>query len=356
MQLLASSGAPRALDALADVAGKARGQTRVSALELLARARPGDAGVTQLLADSLRSGRRDEAMYAANVLGQLGTEPARQALLGALTGKDADLATVAAAALVEVGIAGPVKTALLSAAQRSPEIKQQLMGQLLQAGEPEGMRMAEELLGSSDSSSASAAVYALTGADTPEARQLIDRALTAKEPSVRIAAMSSFVQNPDDKAADTLARMAKDPDAEVRAMALASLGQVGSDRAQQAIFDAARSATPEDRIAALSALTTLDDERATAQIAQMMRDPDPHVAQAAMRSSSGGGPEADRTLAAIMNDPGSNLDLRRYAASQLRRRGAELDPATAQSVTQLLGAAAGGAGYGRVIITDTDVD
>jgi len=131
----------------------------------------------------------------------------------------------------------------------------------------------------------------------------------------------------------------------------------GSDRAQQAIFDAARSAKPEDRIAALSALTTLDDERATSQIAQMMREPptpmSPRPRCARRRAAA---PRPDRTLAAIMNDPGSNLDLRRYAASQLRRRGAELDPATAQSVTQLLGAAAGGAGYGRVIVTDTEVD
>jgi HEAT repeat protein len=217
--------------------------------------------------------------------------------------------------------------------------------------------MAEELLNSSDGSSASAAVYALTGADNPAARQLLDRALTAKDPSVRIAAMSSLLQNPDDKATDTLVRMAKDPDAEVRAGALATLGQVGSDRAQQAIFDAARSATPEDRVAAINALTTLDDERATAQLAQLMRDPDLNVAEAAMRSIDGGGPEIDRTLAAIMNDPGKNIDLRRYAARQLRRHGAELDPVTAQSANQLLGAAAGGGDDGRVIVTDTqDVD
>ena len=141
---------------------------------------------------------------------------------------------------------------------------------------------------------------------------------------------------------------------EVRANALSTLGQVGSDRAQQAILDAARSAAPADRIAAISALTMFDDTRASAQLAQMMRDPDLHVAEAAMRSSYSGGPEVDRALAAIVADPGGSPDLRRYAAAQLRRRGNELDPSTAQSVAQVLGAAAGD--DGRVIVTDTDVD
>jgi len=87
------------------------------------------------------------AMYAANVLGQLGTEPARQALLGALTRKDADLATVAGGGPGRGRHRGPVKTALLSGGAAQPRrSSSKLMGQLLQAGEPEGMRMAEELL------------------------------------------------------------------------------------------------------------------------------------------------------------------------------------------------------------------
>jgi HEAT repeat protein len=214
--------------------------------------------------------------------------------------------------------------------------------------------MAQELLNGKDGGDASVAVYALNGAGTAAARQLIERALTAGEPRVRIAAMSSLAQSPDDKVTDTLVRMARDPDAEVRTTALATLGQVGSERAQQAIFDAARSATPEDRIAAIGALSSLDDARAGTQLAQLMHDPDPHVAQAAVRSSSDAGPEVERTLTAIVNDPAGNPDLRRIAAHQLRRRGSQLDPATEQSVSRLAGPAGGGASYGRVTATETD--
>src|SRR5262249_31209104 len=80
MRMLADSGNPKAFEALLDLAGKARGQTRVSALEMLAQAHPGDPAVGQLLSDALFSGRRDEATYAANVLGRMATEDARQAL------------------------------------------------------------------------------------------------------------------------------------------------------------------------------------------------------------------------------------------------------------------------------------
>ena len=47
------------------IAGKTRGNTRVNALDLLAQSRPSDPALAQLLSDSLFSGRRDEASYAA---------------------------------------------------------------------------------------------------------------------------------------------------------------------------------------------------------------------------------------------------------------------------------------------------
>jgi HEAT repeat protein len=174
---------------------------------MLAQSRPGDAGLGQLLNDSLFSGRHDEASYAANVLGRIGTEGARQALVSALSGKDKELASVAAAALGQLGMTDSVKTALLSAAQASPDVKQQVMNQLLQAGAPEGLRFAEELLNGKDPSSASSAVWALASAGTPEARQLIERALDAKDAGVRITAISSLVQNPDEKSTETLVRL-----------------------------------------------------------------------------------------------------------------------------------------------------
>jgi HEAT repeat protein len=262
---------------------------------------------------------------------------------------------MAAAALVEIGMTGPVKTALLAVAQRNPEIKQQLMGQLLQTGEPEGMRMAEEMLTSKDGGDASTAIYALISAGTPEARRLVDRALTSDEPRVRIAAMSSLAQNPDDRSTDALVRMTRDPNPRVRLEAMSTLGQIGSDRAQQAILDASRSGAPEDRITAIHALGSLEDARAGTQLAQLMTDSDPRIAESAVRAASSAGPEVDRTLTAIVNNPAGNPDLRRVAALQLRQRGTQLDPATEQSVNQLAGPEGGGAADGRVVVTDTDV-
>ncbi|MEO8550429.1 MAG: HEAT repeat domain-containing protein, partial [Kofleriaceae bacterium] len=81
MRMLADSGTPKAFSALVDIAGKSRGMSRIQALELVARAHPSDPAVGQMLADSLFSGRRDEAQYAAGVLGRIGTEDAKSALM-----------------------------------------------------------------------------------------------------------------------------------------------------------------------------------------------------------------------------------------------------------------------------------
>src|SRR3569623_1079627 len=128
--------------------GRARRRSGVQALELLAQAHPNDPAVGQLLSDSLCSGRREEAQYAAGVLGRIGTEDARTALVSALTGKDANLAAAAAGALGQIGMTDQVKSALKSAAQSNPQVTTQVMQQLVQAGSPEGLRLAEELLNS----------------------------------------------------------------------------------------------------------------------------------------------------------------------------------------------------------------
>src|SRR5262249_7396414 len=152
-----------------DIASKSRGQTRVAALDMLARERPSDAALGQLLTDSLRSGRREEASYAANVLARIGSDSARQALLGALSSKDKELASVAAASLGQFAMTDSLKSALLSASQSNPEVKQQVMSHLLSAGDPDGLRFAEEILSDQDSGGANAAIWALASAGTPEA-------------------------------------------------------------------------------------------------------------------------------------------------------------------------------------------
>jgi HEAT repeat protein len=180
----------------------------------------------------------------------------------------------------------------------------------------------------------------------PEARKLIDKALDAKDTSTRIAAISSLAQNPDDKSTDSLLRLARDQDPQVRSAALSTLGQVGSERAQQAILEASRSGKPEDRLAAIQGLASIDDPKASAQLAALMRDADPSVAQTAIGSSYNGGPEVDQALSSLVNDPSAQQNMRQMAANQLRSRGAEIDDNTEKRITELVGAAYGGAGYG----------
>ncbi len=349
MRLLADSASPRAFDALVDIAGKTRGNTRVNALDLLANARPSDPAVSQLLSDSLFSGRRDEANYAAMVLGRIGTQDARDALISALRGNDKDLAGVAASTLGNMGMNEQVKSALIAAARENPAVKAQVMQQLVQSGAPEGLRFAQEMLDSKDPNAVSA-IYALAGQGTEAARALVLRAIESKDPSVRMAAISSLMQNPDEHTTNKLIDLTRDSDASVRATALQTLGQIGSERAQQAIIDATRSGKPEDRIAAISGLASMDDPRASQQLAALMLDSDPQVAQTAVYSSYNGGPEVDTALQQILNDGRATDQMKMAAASQLRTRGTDLDDAMEKKVTALVGQSYGGYGYGGYIV------
>src|SRR6185503_12540541 len=154
MRILGDAGTPKAFDALLDIASKSRGQTRVQALDMLAQSHPADPAVGQLLSDALFSGRRDEANYAASVMSRLGTEDSRQALITALTGSDKELQSVAAGALGQMGMTESVKAALLTAARDNPQVKMQVMQQLVQNGNAEGLRLADEILSGKDPSNA----------------------------------------------------------------------------------------------------------------------------------------------------------------------------------------------------------
>jgi HEAT repeat protein len=230
----------------------------------------------------------------------------------------------------------------------------QVMQQLVNAGAPEGMRLAEEMLGSKDPGAGSQAVWALAGQGTDEARRLIERAIDSKDPATRMAAISSLMQNPDDRSTDTLLRLSRDSDPGVRATALTTLGQIGSERAQTAILDATRYGKTEDRVAAISGLANMDDPRASQQLASLMRDRDPQVAMTAIQSSYNGGAEVDDALTRLVNDPSSADNMKAIAAQQLRNRGTDLDDSTEAAVTKLAGAANlyGGYGYGGYAARD----
>jgi HEAT repeat protein len=356
MRLLAESGAPEAWDTLIDIAGRSRGTTRVSALEMLASHRPGDPSIEALLSDSLFSGRRDEAAYAAGVLGRLSTEQSRHTLVAALTGTDKAVAVAAAQALAGAAVTGEVKTALLAAAREHKSLRMQVANQLIHAGAPEGLTLAAEMLDrKEDAAQASSVLWTLTSHGGPEARRLIERALGSSEPGVRVAAVATLAQNPDDRATDTLLGMTRDGDARVRATALQTLGQVGSERAQLAILDATRSGSVDDRVAAIGGLSGSDDVRAAQQLASLMRDPEPRIALQAIQSSYNAGPEVDRVLVQIVNDPQAKVELRHSAAHQLRNRGSELDDVTEQRISEISGPAYGGHGYGGVRYVDYEM-
>lgn len=345
MRALADADTTKSFDALVDIAGKTRGQTRVGALDMIALARPTDPALAQLLSDSLFSGRRDESGYAANVLGRMGTDDARQALIAALGDKDKQLVHAAASALSQAGLTPQVKTALLAAAQHDPQMKAQIMNQFLHAGAPEGIRLAEEVLNGDTPGAAHSAIYALAQMGTPESKRLLERALSSRDPGVRMAAIATLGQNPDDHATDTLLRLARDTDPQTRQTAIATLGQMGSEKAAAAIIDATRSGTAAERAAAISALGNIDDARANQQIASLIRDSDPQISTMAINAAYNGGPEVDQALTSIVNDPNAKAEARNAAAYQLRNRGSDLDDATEQKVTELAGPAYGGYGY-----------
>lgn len=347
MQMLATAGTPQTIDAVIALAAKQRGTLKIQGLELVSRARPHDPQVTQLLADSLTSGRRDEAQYAAGVLARMGGSDAQHALLAALNGKDKALAQAVAQNMGSMVSDETVKAALLSAGQTNPEIKATLMTQLVNNGSPDGMKLAEELLAGKDPSAAQQAVWALANQSTPEAKALIARAIDSKDPNVRQAAIGTLARDPDDKSLDTLTNLARSQDSQTKQAALSALGQIGDERAQAVLVDAARSGKSEDRVQAISSLGMIDDPRVSAQIAAMMRDPDPQVASAAISSSYNGGPEVDATLSQIVVDPSANEQMKMIAAMQLRNRNTDMDPSTQAVVEKLTSEMYGGATYGR---------
>lgn len=338
IRLLGDSRSRRAVDALIDIAAKTRGSVRTQSLAVLTQSHPTDPAVSRMLSETLRSGRRDEAIEAADLLGRVGTEAARQALVSALTAKNSAAALAAANALGRSGVSDNVKAALISAASSSSEMKLEVMTQLVQAGAPEGLRFAHELIEGEGGREASQAVWILSRQNTPEAKQLLDVALRSKEPAVRAAALSGIAEATGTPSIDTLLRFVHDDDSSVRTTALSHLGQLGTERAQTALLSAARQGAVDDRIAAIRSLMNVDDSRVDSELANFMRDPDPNVAVAAISAASRGGSEVDPQLIRLINDQNAEEEVRRAAAVQLRDRGATVDSSTEAAIDRLAGA------------------
>jgi HEAT repeat protein len=328
---------------------KSKGQSRVSGLEVLAQTNPSDPRLGRMLSDSLFSGRKAEAANAAAVLGRLGTEEAQQALISAIGGADKELAMAAAGALGSQGLTETGRATLVAAAAAGDvQMKTTIMAQLMEQGAPEGLRLAQEVLGHKDAQVAQSALYSLTQAGTPEARALIERTLTAPDPTLRAAAVEALAQNPTEASAEALVRMAGDGDAKVRSSAMSALGQIGTERATQTLIEGTRRGSSEDRIAALTGLAMVRDPKSSKVIADLIYDPDEMVAQTAIGASYNAGPDVDAALVRMLNNASASQSLRLAAANQLRSRSTDLDEATEKRVTELAGPSEmyGGYGYG----------
>jgi HEAT repeat protein len=337
VRMLADAGTPSALEALMTVASSTRGEIRQLAITHLVRVRPADPAVTDLVIGALFSGVRTEVMTGATLLGRLGTEQARAALLTALASDDKALAAAAAEALRLGPLTDEVKSALLAASRGNPNVRFHAMQQLLEAGDPAGLTLAEEVLAKGYSPHLGSTLWSLKMQGTEQGRRLIERATESQDSQVRRMALSMLADESDERTTELVLRLTRDQDSTVRADALSVLGQVGSERARQVLIDVARSASKEDRLAAIQGLSMLDDQRASEQLVALMRDRDEEVAQQAIHASHNGGPEVDRALLQLFGDPSTSPNLKHAAAVQLRQRGVELDAGMERQVNTVLG-------------------
>ncbi|MBL8620879.1 MAG: HEAT repeat domain-containing protein [Myxococcales bacterium] len=346
--MLAGAGAPEAKGALLAIAESSHGATRSQALDALANADPSDPAVAQLLADSLFSGRADEAQSAAWVLGRIGTDDAREALVAALKDDDLTVANAAMSALGQVGSPADVRAALADVVRTGkPELRGQALAQLMGTGAPEALALAEQALRGDDPDLARNVAYSLSNLGGADAQRLLAVAARSSDASVRAASVGALVQAGDDAATDALLTLTRDSDPSVKAQALSSLGQVGSARAVDALVSAAGGGAPEDRIAALQGLGNVDDPRASSTLARAIEERDDAVATAAIWAAYNGGDDVDQALVRAFGNPAASDAVRNAAGQQIRSRGIDVDDATRAKLDELLGPGGyGGYGYG----------
>jgi HEAT repeat protein len=300
--------------------------------------RPDDPGLTQMLIDSMTTGRRDEASQSVWTLGRLGTEASRKALVAAATGTDVNLAQAAIGALAQNGSSAEVRATLLAVARDgSPQVKGQAVQQLLQSGAPEGLELAEQALAGKDADLARTVIWGLTSNGSADSARLLGRAAGSTDPQIRTAAAQAMANVGDAASTDALLGLARDDDSQVRNAALSALGQIGSAKAVDAILTVTATGKPEDRSSAMYALAQLDDPRATDAMVRMINDPDDSVASTAIGASYNGGAAIDRALIGVIGNSNLDLSRRNQAAQQLRSRGVAVDDATKAAIDELLG-------------------
>jgi HEAT repeat protein len=320
MESLADAGSQPAVDALIEIV-RSSGDLKPGALALLGNSRPDDPAVAKLLHDSVQSSNPAEAAAAAAALAKVGTPEARDALIAALRSPDTEVARNAASSLAKFRLGDDVTTAMRSAIMSHPELKIQVMQQMIAAGSPLGIELAKQALSSDSAQDAYRAISALETSGSPAAFDVLSQSTRVADPQIRAEVISSIGSTGDKRAPDILAQALRDNDANVRTMAARSLGQMGTTQARELLINLSRSTDLDNRRAAAATLRRFDDASSTRRLTEMLRDSDPNVVYSAIDGVSDR-PEAQSALRAMLVDQNVAFSTRRDVAQALSYRGA----------------------------------
>jgi HEAT repeat protein len=324
MEALADGGTQPAIEALIEVV-RASGDLKPRALAILGESRPDDPVVAKMLHDSVQSSDPAEAAAAASALAKVGTTEARDALLAALHSSDADVARNAASSLARFRLTDEVTAAMRSAVVAHPELKAQVMQQMVASGSSFGLELAKQAL-SGEVHEAYRAMSALESAGTPAAFDVLAAsARAATDPQIRSEIISSIGNTGDKRATDVLAQALRDSELGVRSTAARSLGNMGTTQARDLLVNLSRSGNLADRQVAASTLRRFDDPNTTRRLTELIRDPDPTVAYAAIDAVVDR-PDAVAAVRSLLHDANVPRSTRRDAAQALSYRGIS-DPA-----------------------------
>lgn len=324
LSLLADANTDSSSSQLLSLVRGEHGELKTRALELVTRSRPGDPQVTEILRDSLHAGDEDEQRAAANALGRVGTDEARDALVSALTSSDGDLGYAAMTALASYRLDDAACNAIHSAALSNSELLPEAMRKLLQAGSSQGLRLAETAL-AGEPALAQRTLQFLAESNPPGAAELIVRSTRASDEYVRAGAIRALASTRAANAVELASEATRDSSYRVRETAAAALSSMGGDSGRDALLKMTRSAEPSDRLIAMQYLP--DDAASLARTRELLRDTDSGVVYSAMRSLAASR-EGAVMLRQLVMDPSRGDEARFNAANMLDNYG-RLDDATA---------------------------
>jgi HEAT repeat protein len=329
MRVFASAGTPGAIDTLVTLVRNEHGELKPEALRMLAVTRPTDPALMEVVRESMHASSTEEVVAAISVLSRAGSEEARDALVEVLGSSDPQIAGAAVSAMEGFRPTETATAALQSAANAHPELELPVMQQLLAAGSPAGLALAEKALRAEDEQySAYRVVQALDRAGTTQARDLVARSATeSRSADVRSYAIQSLASSGDKRTIDVATQAIRDSDAYVRQTAAQALGSVQSDRGRDALLGMTRSGDGSDRrLAAMNLRMYANDDRATQRLVELVRDPDASVAYTAIDAISNSD-DATSALGSVVRNTSLTYQLRWRAANALRSNG-RLDQST----------------------------